>query len=66
MDYSVIGDTVNVAARLEGVAKAGDVIITQNTTDLIGDAFKLKKLKPVNVKGKSEPIPIYRVLDKAS
>jgi len=66
MDYSVIGDTVNVAARLEGVAKAGDVIITQNTTDLIGDAFKLKKLKPVNVKGKTEPIPIYRVLDKAS
>jgi adenylate cyclase len=66
MDYSVIGDTVNVAARLEGVAKAGEVIITQNTTDLIGDAFKLKKLKPVNVKGKSEPIPIYSVMDKAS
>ena len=66
MDYSVIGDTVNVAARLEGVAEAGDVIITQNTTDLIGEAFKLKKLKPVHVKGKTEPIPIYRVLDKAS
>ncbi|MBN1687348.1 MAG: PAS domain S-box protein [Spirochaetales bacterium] len=66
MDYSVIGDTVNVAARLEGVAGAGDVIITQNTTDLIGDAFKLEKMKPVSVKGKSEPIPIYRVLDKAS
>lgn len=66
MDYSVIGDTVNVAARLEGVAAAGEVIITQDTTELIGDAFKLKKLKPVSVKGKTEPIPIYRVLDKAS
>ncbi len=66
MDYSVIGDTVNVAARLEGVAQAGDVIITQATSDLIGDAFKLKKLKPVSVKGKTEPIPIYSVLDKAS
>jgi class 3 adenylate cyclase len=66
MDYSVIGDTVNVAARLEGVAEAGDVIITEDTTELIGDAFKLKKLKPVRVKGKAEPIPIYRVLEKAS
>ncbi|MBT3273284.1 MAG: guanylate cyclase [Spirochaetales bacterium] len=66
MDYSVIGDTVNVAARLEGVAGAGEVIITQNTKDLIGDAFKLKKLKPVNVKGKAEAIPIYSVLDQAS
>ncbi len=66
MDYSVIGDTVNVAARLEGVAKAGEVIITKDTSDLIGDGFNLKKLKPVSVKGKAEPIPIYRVLEKAS
>ena len=66
MDYSVIGDTVNVAARLEGVAGAGEVIITQNTMDLIGDNFKVKKLKPVNVKGKTKAIPIYSVLDKAS
>jgi len=62
MNYTVIGDTVNVAARLEGVAKADEVIITQDTCDHIGDHFKLEKRKPVKVKGKVQPIPIYRVL----
>ncbi len=62
MDYSVIGDTVNVAARLEGVAGAGDVVITEDTRDLIGDRFKLQQLKPVKVKGKAEPIHVFRVL----
>jgi len=64
MDYSVIGDTVNVAARLEGVAGAGEVIITENTRDLIGDSFKLKELKPVSVKGKSKPLHIFKVINR--
>lgn len=62
MDYSIIGDTVNVAARLEGIAEAGEIIITQNTADFVADKFSLKKLKAVSVKGKSEPIPVYKVL----
>jgi class 3 adenylate cyclase len=66
MDYSVIGDTVNIAARLEGVAGAGDVIITQNTRDLIGDRFVLKELKPVKVKGKEKPIHIFNVKKQVS
>ncbi|MCF7915632.1 MAG: PAS domain S-box protein [Spirochaetaceae bacterium] len=64
MDYSVIGDTVNVAARLEGVAGPGQVIITQKTRDLIGDKFKVKALEPVQVKGKVKPLNIYNVLKK--
>ncbi|UCF99327.1 MAG: guanylate cyclase [Spirochaetaceae bacterium] len=66
MNYTVIGDTVNVAARLEGVAEADEVIITQHTCDYIRDHFKLEKRKPVKVKGKIQPIPIYRVLRKVS
>ncbi|MCK5199743.1 MAG: guanylate cyclase, partial [Spirochaetales bacterium] len=66
MDYSVIGDTVNIAARLEGVAGAGEVIITQQTRDLIGDHFKLKELKPVKVKGKDRPLHIFSVLKQIS
>ncbi len=64
MDYSVIGDTVNVAARLEGVAGPDEVIITQNTRDLIGDSFKLKEMKPVKVKGKAEALHIFNVLGR--
>lgn len=66
MDYSVIGDTVNIAARLEGVAGPGDVIITQQTRDLIGDRFKLKELEPVMVKGKNQPLHIFNVLKQIS
>lgn len=64
MDYSVIGDTVNVAARLEGVAGRGEVIITEVTRDLIGDRFKLQEREPVQVKGKSKPIHIFNVLNQ--
>lgn len=65
MNYTVIGDTVNVAARLEGVAGPGEIIITDKTRKFIGSKFVLKKKKPVMVKGKSEPIHIYSVLKKA-
>ncbi len=64
MNYSVIGDTVNVAARLEGVAKAGEVIITEDTRSLLGSAFQLEEREPVKVKGKVEPIHIYRALKR--
>lgn len=66
MDYSVIGDTVNIAARLEGVAEAGEVIITQQTRELIGDHFRLKELDPVKVKGVEKPLHIFNVLKMVS
>jgi len=64
MDYTMIGDTVNVAARLEGVAQAGEVIITQSTKDMLSDYFDLEKRQAVVVKGKAKPIQIYNVLDR--
>mgnify|MGYP001002105555 CR=1 FL=1 len=66
MNYSIIGDTVNVAARLEGVAKAGEVIITSDTKELLGKEFQLEKRDSVLVKGKAEPISIFRALKRVS
>ncbi|MDT8299674.1 MAG: adenylate/guanylate cyclase domain-containing protein, partial [Spirochaetaceae bacterium] len=61
MDYTVLGDTVNTAARLESVATAEEIIITQSTRDLLGDHFKLEERKPVKVKGKEKPLVIFNV-----
>ena len=62
IDYTVIGDTVNTAARLMSNAPAGKIIISQATAaDLTDGKFVLSALSPLTVKGKSEPIPVFRV-----
>jgi adenylate cyclase len=61
-DYTAIGDAVNLAARLEKEAQAGQIIISQATRDLVGDAFPVRAFGEVRVKGKREPVCIYEVL----
>ncbi len=61
LDYTVIGDTVNTASRLCGVAEAGEVVITEACAEVVGHAFDLSAMPPVSVKGKEEPLRVFRV-----
>ena len=56
------GDAVNVAARLEQAAQPGEVLIGQPTLALVRDAADVEPIEPLELKGKSEPVPAYRLL----
>lgn len=61
-DYTVMGDTVNLAQRMEANAKPGKVLVTGETYALTRHAFKFEALEPILVKGKAEPIPVYELV----
>ena len=58
-NYTAIGDTTNLAARLQGIAKPGDVVIGSTTAAELGDQFALSSLGPVHVKGRIEPTEVF-------
>ncbi|MEE8470972.1 MAG: adenylate/guanylate cyclase domain-containing protein [Dehalococcoidia bacterium] len=62
-EYSVIGDCVNIASRITGVAEGGKVWIGADTYELVKDYVEAKALEPLVVKGKREPIEAYEVID---
>ena len=61
-EYSVMGDAVNLAARLEDVSERGQVLAGPDTYRLTAPLFEFEALAPVSVKGKAEPVPIYRLV----
>ena len=62
LDYTAIGDTVNLAARFEGMAPPGAILISQATFEAVKDIVVVEKLDPVAVKGKAKPVIVYGVL----
>ena len=61
-EQAVVGDTPNLAARLQGLADAGGVVVSSATRRLIGDRFRLKDLGRHAVKGLAEPVEAYAAL----
>ena len=59
LDYTVIGDVVNVASRLMANAESGQVLVSQATSEEIADAFSLSPLPPLKVKGKAEALSVF-------
>src|SRR5262249_13258408 len=61
-DYTPVGHSIHLAARMEGLASGGAVIVSDNTYKLIEGYFECKALGEAKVKGVTEPVPIYEVL----
>src|SRR5919198_1185833 len=57
------GDAVNVAARLEQVAQSGEILIAEPTLQLVREAVETKPVDPLELKGKTKPVPAYRLID---
>ncbi len=62
MDYTAIGDTTNLAARLEGLAAPGTILISETTARLVRGIATLRSVGPLAVKGKAEPVAAFEVL----
>ncbi len=62
-EQDVAGETPNLAARLQAVAEPNAVVIASNTRRLVGGLFRYRDLGTLALKGFSEPVPVYQVLD---
>ncbi len=67
MSYALVGDTVNLASRIEGLTKrfACDILLSQTTHSLLTEAYRTEQLAAAKVKGKQEEVMVYKLLDSA-
>jgi class 3 adenylate cyclase/predicted enzyme related to lactoylglutathione lyase len=64
MEYLAVGDTVNLAARMQSAAEPDTILISDNTQRLAASLFDFEDKGKITVKGKAEPIQVYRVLSE--
>jgi class 3 adenylate cyclase len=61
-EQTIVGETPNLAARLQGIAEPNSVVIAENTRKLVGNLFELGDLGPRELKGIAEPVPAWAAL----
>jgi len=66
MDYTAVGDTTNLASRLQSLAEPGAILIGESTSRHVRGYVRLESLGALPVKGKAEPVPAYKVLGVGS
>ena len=66
MEYTAMGDTVNMAARMEETAEPGTVQVSEETYKMIAPLFEVTALEGVGVKGREEPVQTYRIVSPKS
>src|SRR5204863_1401634 len=64
MDYTAIGDTTNLAARMQALAEPGTILITDATHRLVSDYVRWESLGPVLVKGRTTPVNVFKVVGR--
>ena len=62
LDYTVVGDVVNVAARLQAAANVGQILITEENYQKVKESFACEKIGEVNLKNKKSPLSAYEVV----
>ncbi|MDA8139008.1 MAG: HAMP domain-containing protein [Desulfobacteraceae bacterium] len=62
MEYTVIGDSVNIASRLNTFAGAGEVVVSRQVMETMGTMIEAQTIGPQSIKGKAEPIEVFKVL----
>jgi len=63
LDYTVIGDAVNTAQRLQSAAKAGQIVVSEETYHKAKESFSFERIGEVSLKNKSKPVVIYQVIE---
>jgi class 3 adenylate cyclase len=61
MDYTVIGDNVNVAARIESVCTPGQVLISESTHRAVADFVTAERMDPIQVRNREQPVQLFAI-----